>query len=112
MIEKVESTNHVLIRLTEERWNHIIEHHPELKRFKQELLLAISEPDSLYFAPKGVKPNFGAIKKFKKLAKAGLADLLVVHYREVSVHDGFISTAFSMSSKRVRRKFARWRRLK
>jgi len=112
MTEKTVSTNRVSIRLTEERWNHIIEHHPELKHFKKEVLSAVSEPDHLYFSPKAIKSNFATVKSFKKLTKAGLSDLLVVHYRELSEHDGFILTAFPMSSKRLRSKFARWQRLK
>ncbi len=112
MTEKVESRNRVPIRLTKERWNHIIEHHPELKHFKEEVLLTISDPDHLYSLPKTVKSNFAAVKKFTNLRKAGLSELLIVHYRELSEHDGFILTAFPMSSKRLRRKFAKWLKLK
>ncbi len=112
MIEIAESLNIVQIRLTEERWNHITDHHPELKKFRKEVLQTISDPDNLYFSPKHVKPNYAAVKAFKKLIEVGLQGLLIVHYREVSEHDGFILTAFPMSKKRLRRKFARWRRLK
>ncbi len=112
MIEIAESFNHATIRLTDERWSHIIEHHPELKQFKKEVLQTISDPDVLYFSPKHIKPNFAAVKLFRKLIETGLQGLLIVHYREISEHDGFILTAFPMSKKRLRRKFARWRKLK
>lgn len=112
MTETVESVNHVPIRLTEERWNHIIEHHHELKHFKKEELSTITDPERFYFSPKTVKSNFATVRSFKKLTKIGLSELLVVHYRELSEHDGFILTAFPMSSKTLRRKFAKWQRLK
>lgn len=101
MTEIAESFNRVIIRLTDERWSHIIEHHPELKQFKKEVLQTISNPDALYYSPKYIKPNFAAVKFFRKLIETGLQGLLIVHYREVSEHDGFILTAFPMSKRRL-----------
>jgi hypothetical protein len=39
------SKNGVLVRLTEERWAHIIEQHGELDGMKREMLDAIAEPE-------------------------------------------------------------------
>ena len=39
------SINGVPIRLTEERWDHIIESHPELSAFCETILDAIEDPD-------------------------------------------------------------------
>ena len=90
MIAVVRSPNNVPIMLTEERWLHIIEYHRELEPFQPEILLAVVEPDKLYFSPPKLKPNFVAVKVFVRLVKFGLAKNLVVHYREVLPSNGFI----------------------
>ena len=112
VIAVVRSTNNVPIRLTEERWLHIIEYHRELEPFQPEILLAIVEPDKLYFSPPKLKPNFAAVKVFVRLVKFGLAKNLVVHYREVLPSNGFILTALVMSDKRLNQRFKLWRRLR
>ncbi len=40
--------NNVPIRLTDERWLHITEHHSELAGFYFEVLEAIRNPDAIY----------------------------------------------------------------
>lgn len=112
VIAVVMSMNNVPIRLTEERWLHIIEYHRELELFQPEILLAIVDPDELYFSPPQLKPNFAAVKVFIRLVKFKLAKNLVVHYREVSQSNGFILTALIMSDKRLKRRFKLWQRLK
>jgi len=112
IIATVRSPNRVPIRLTEERWLHILRHHEELQPFQHEILLTVSTPDALYLSPPPTKPNFAAVKTFRGLREAGLAKNLVVHYREVSLSDGFILTALVMSSERLARRFRRWQRLK
>lgn len=82
--------NDVPIRLTEERWLHIIEFHRELDRFQPEILFTVASPDKLYHSPPEVKANFGAAKVFDRLSEFGLARNLVVHYKEVSQSNGFI----------------------
>jgi len=75
-------------------------------------MLTVSTPDALYLSPPPTKPNFAAVKTFHRLREAGLAENLVVHYREVSPSDGFILTALVMSNKRLAKRFRRWQRLK
>lgn len=106
------SNNNVPIRLSVERWYHIIEFHRELEGFLPEILLTVADPDSLYHSPSGVKPNFAALKVLNRLVEAGLAGNLVVHYREVSPSNWFILTAFVMSSDRLKRRFKSWRKLR
>jgi len=108
----VPSINRVPIRLTKERWLHIIGHHEELQPFQREVMLTVSNPDALYLSPPRVRPNYAAVKVFIRLQEAGLAENLVVHYREVSPSDGFILTALVMSGERLARRFRRWRRLR
>ena len=111
VIAVVTSANNVPIRLTEERWFHIMEYHRELEAFQPEILLAIANSDRLYFSPPSLEPNFAAVKVFARLVEFGLARNLVVHYKEVSPSNGFILTALVMSDKRLNRRFKLWRRL-
>jgi hypothetical protein len=106
------SINNVNVRLTEERWLHIVEYHRELVNFQLEVLLTIAEPDRVYFSPTGMEPNFAAVKVFDRLADFGLAKNLTVHYKEVSQSNGFILTAFISSDKRLKKRFRLWQRLK
>ncbi len=112
MIAVVTSANNVPVRLTEERWFHIIEYHRELEPFQPEILSVIVDPDRLYFSAPTLKPNFAAVKVFARLVEFGLARNLVVHYKKVSPSNGFILTALVMSDRRLDRRFKLWRRLK
>jgi hypothetical protein len=102
----------VNVRLTQERWFHIVEYHNELVNFQLEILLAIAEPDKVYCSPTGAQPNFAAIKFFDSLADYGLAKNLTVHYKELPTSSGFILTAFVISGKRLKKRFRLWQRLK
>lgn len=106
------SIREVPIRLTEERWSHIIEYHGELARFLDQILLAVADPDLVFESPKEIEPNFVAIKRFVELVQYRLADRLAVHYKEVSKDDGFILTVFPISDERARRRYRLWQRLK
>lgn len=46
MIAILPSKGGVPIRLTEERWRHILEEHNELADLRQELLQAVAEPEA------------------------------------------------------------------
>ena len=107
----VDSANCVPIRLSEERWSHILKGHGELGGFQVELLLTVSRPEAVYRPPSGRRPQFAAVSRFDRLRASGLAENLVVHYREVSVDDGFILTSYVMSSSRLVGRFRRWTRL-
>ncbi len=104
--------NGVPIRLTEERWGHIVEYHGELARLLDQILLAVAEPDTVFESPRGVEENLVVIKMFSEIVQYGLAEHLAVHYKEVSNEDGFILTVFPISADRLRRRYRLWRRLK
>jgi hypothetical protein len=112
VIAVVKSINNFNIRLTEERWLHIIEYHKELEDFQSEILLTIVEPDIVYSSPMDVEPNLAAVKEITSLVDKGLAKNLVVHYKEPLLASGFILTAFVMSDKKLKKRFKLWRRLK
>lgn len=79
------SKNNIPIRLTDERWQHIVEGHPELTNNKKDVLAVISQPEQIFqgrdgelLAMKEIEPN----------------KWLVVAYRELK-NDGFVITAYS-----------------
>jgi hypothetical protein len=75
----------VPIRLTDERWLHIVEVHSELAGLLESVLDAIVAADAVFEGGSG-----------EKLAARKLEDgkHLVVVYREVDEKDGFVITAF------------------
>ena len=83
-MKETKSINNIVIRLTEERWQHIIFAHIELENEIEFVLYAVSNPDYIL---KGTDDEFlAAIYKH--------ADrLLVVVYKEETT-DGFIITAY------------------
>ena len=85
------SRNGVRIRLTDERWSHIVEEHRELAGLRLEVLETISNPVRV------VEGGEGQLLAVRELE---LGKYMVVVYREVS-SDGFVITAFLTS--RIRR---------
>ena len=83
MIGTAVSKNGVSIRLTEERWFHIVENHDELAGLSDEVLLTIEDPD---FIAKGWTDELLAVRKIND-------KYLVAVYKELE-NDGFIITAF------------------
>jgi len=83
MIGIAVSKNGIPIRLTEERWFHIVENHDELAGLSDEVLLTIEDPD---FIVKGWTDELLAVRKIND-------KYLVVVYKELE-NDGFIITAF------------------
>ena len=84
------SVNGIPIRLTYERWYHIIENHDDLASYFYEVLETIEKP---YFVIRG---NKGALKATRNMGKN---KWIVVIYREVSKIDGFIITAYFLDKK-------------
>ncbi len=84
MINNKISKNGILIRLTEERWNHIINNHSELIDYQSEILITIENPDKIL---EGSQNELLAIKEIIT------GKYIVVVYREL-LNDGFIITAY------------------
>lgn len=84
------SVNGVPIRLTYERWYHIVENHDEMASCFHDVLDAIERPD---FVARG---NRGALKAARNM---GRKNWLVVVYRELSKDDGFVITAYLLVNK-------------
>jgi len=84
------SVNGVPIRLTYERWYHIVENHDELASYFYEVLETIGEPEII------IRGNKGTLKAARNIRKRRW---LVVVYRELSKYDGFVITAYLLDSK-------------
>jgi hypothetical protein len=80
----VDSVNGVPIRLTDERWEHILYRRPEMASFIETLLDAVGDPEYIL---RGYKGTLIAI------VHLGKRSYLNVVYRELSPADGFIITA-------------------
>ncbi len=87
----IKSIRGVRIRLTRERWNHIIKRHVELKKHASKVLIAVQDPD---FVLAGKVDEFIAVRYFSRLKPR----YLIVAYREMNEEDGFIITAHFISN--------------
>jgi len=83
-IDRTISVNGVPIRLPEERWDHIIDSHFDLKNYREDILDVIKNPDAVY---RGRRGSLIAIRSF------GRRGFLAIFYREISQQDGFVITA-------------------
>ncbi len=83
------SVNGVPIRLTAERWRHIVGTHHDPGAYYDEVLAAIESPERVLRGPGGV---LMAVRGF------GRRRYFVVVYRETSRRDGFVITAYFTST--------------
>jgi len=98
-LDRAISTKGVPIRLTDERWLHIVENHDEMAGHYDDVLDTVENPDFIL-------PGYGgALIAVKELARRRF---LSVVYRELSRSDGFVITAYITS--KVRRRAILWRR--
>lgn len=83
------SKNKVPVRLTIERWGHIIRRHPELKDEKDKVIEAIEKPEMI------LKGDFGTLMAVKFYQETPLSKKhLIVIYKELNKDDGFVVTAY------------------
>lgn len=95
--ETAYSVNGVPIRLTEERWEHIVGNKPYMEAYYEKVLDAIEQPT---WVLRGYAGTLVAILTL------GRQQYLHVVYREVSRKDGFIITAFI--ARKVNRELIVW----
>ena len=84
-MKTAKSVNGVMIRLPEERWQHITEEHTEMTDYLDETLKTIQKPLAVF------EGNAGELLAAREI-EAG--KYVIVAYREISAEDGFIITAF------------------
>lgn len=100
----VESKNNISVRLTSERWEHIMKRHPEMENQKERVLETITNPDFIQ------KADFGELIAGKFYKKTPLTSkYLVTIYKEVSKTDGFVITAYYATKPSERRQML-WKR--
>lgn len=96
-MDVVYSVNGVPIRLTEERWAHIVDNKPYMKPHRERILIAIENPTWV------LRGYAGALVAVLSLSKQRFLNVV---YREISRVDGFIITAFI--SRKVNRRNTLW----
>ena len=88
----IRSHGNVPVRLTDERWRHIIQRHPEMEDQGERVLETVAEPDLIQ------QGDFGELLAVRFYASTRLTSkYLVVAYREASPDDGFVLTAYLTS---------------
>ncbi len=88
----------VPIRLTDERWVHIVENHDEMAGYYEDVLAVIEDPE---YVLRGHGSSLIAARAY------GKARYLMVVYRELSGNDGFVITAYFTS--KLARKRITWK---
>jgi len=105
MIGVVTSKNNVVIRLSAERWSHIVEAHDYMAGNQDLVFETIENPD---FISHGGKDELIAVKHYKKTSIS--EKNMVVVYKE-ETDKGFVITAF-MTSKpdKIFKRGATWKK--
>jgi len=98
-LDSVFSQHGVPIRLTEERWFHIVENHDDLAGHYDDVLNVVEDPDFI------LRGTGGAPIAAKGVARK---TYLAVVYKEISRQDGFIITAYFTS--RITKRLILWRK--
>jgi len=93
------SVDGVPIRLTDERWFHIVENHDDMAGYSDDVLETIENPAMILPGHRG---------SLMATRSCGHKRLLVVIYRKISRQDGFGITAFFTDE--VDQKKAIWKR--
>jgi len=94
------SKNNRLIRLTDERISHILKNHPEMKECILWMIETIENSDFI------LAGDFGELIAVKKYEKTPVTTdkYLIVVYKETSIVDGFILTAYFSRSSNIKRR--------
>ena len=84
MSSSIESKMGITIRLTDERWSHIVEEHAEMTGLRNEILETIRNPERIFI---------GNESERLAVREQSSGKYLVAIYRE-DENDGFLITAF------------------
>lgn len=86
IIKIVKSKNLVPIRITDERWTHVTENHPEVSDFFEYIIECIEDPDYIIRSKKD-ENTLIALRQFHN-------KFICVVYKEITPEDGFVVTAY------------------
>jgi len=98
-VDRVASIDGVPIRLTEERWFHIVENHDDMAGHYDDVLETVADPDFLLSGHGG---SLIAVRNY------GQRRYLFTICRQVSRDEGFVITAYF--STKANRKKAVWKK--
>ena len=85
----VRSRNGVPVRLTDERWRHVVSRHPEMESQRERTLETLAEPDMIQ------QGDFGELLAIRLYPDTPLTrKFMVVAYREMTPKEGFVLTAY------------------
>ena len=99
----VKSKNNIPIRVTTERWNHIITRHPEIDSQKEHVLETITDPDLIQ------RGDFGELVAIRFYEETPMTSkYLIAVYKEV-LNDGYVITAYFANRPSERRRVL-WKR--
>ncbi|OIO01243.1 hypothetical protein COY52_01650 [Candidatus Desantisbacteria bacterium CG_4_10_14_0_8_um_filter_48_22] len=99
-MDVVKSKNNVTVRLTEERWFHIIENHDDLAGYYEDVLKTVEEPDCI------IEGYGGALIALTQMLKN---KFLAVVYKE-SENNGLIITAYFTSRIKIEKEVIIWQK--
>jgi len=99
-MDVVKSKNNVTVRLTEERWCHIIENHDDLAGYYEDVLKTVEEPDCI------IEGYGGALIALTQMLKN---KFLAVVYKE-SENNGLIITAYFTSRIKIEKEVIIWQK--
>jgi hypothetical protein len=99
MMDVAVSVEGIPIRLTHERWFHIVENHDDVAGYYDEVLETIENPDLVL---RGYRGTLMSVRSY------GRRRYFMVVYRQVSADDGFIITAYFTS--KLDRRYVVWRK--
>lgn len=95
----VRSRSGVPIRLSDERWRHILKRHPELQDQKEKVLDTLASPDLIQ------EGDVDTLISARHYSDTPVNEkFLVVVYREVGETDGFVLTAYFTNEPSGRRR--------
>lgn len=103
MTVSVTSKNGIDIRLTAERWVHIVENHDDMAGRYEDVLTALETPD---YVIKGYEDALIALRHTTE------EKFIAVVYKETGGNDGFIITAYFSSKIKPEREVVVWQRQK
>jgi hypothetical protein len=91
-LAKIKSKDYVPIRITQERWLHVVEHHDYMAGNLEKVIETIEDPDYLVAGSRGEKLALRCYSETPISEKH-----VVAVYKEVNREDGFLITAFMTS---------------
>ncbi|HIE02918.1 MAG TPA: hypothetical protein EYP59_21990 [Thiotrichaceae bacterium] len=97
MMDIALSVEDVPIRISLERWFHIVQNHDDLASYYDDVLETIENPDLIL---RGYRGTLIAVRSY------GHKRYLMVVYRQIEANDGFIITAYFIN--KIDRKKAIW----